>query len=230
MSRLSSSTPDFDPLARLYRWMEFFSFGPMLARCRFSFLERCRLAHRALLLGDGDGRFAGRLITENPDMAVDAVDASGVMLAELRRRVEAKNPGAVARLRTVQTDIRTFTPDRSGYDLVVTHFFLDCLDEDEIDTLAARLIPHLSASANWVVSEFAIPNRGLRRYTARGVIGFLYFAFHLLTRLRIRWLPNYAPILERHGFTCAERVSFLGGLLIAEHWQRQPATRHEAVL
>ncbi len=218
---MDGSPPNFDPLARVYRWMEYLSFGPMLERCRFCFLRQCSHASRALILGDGDGRFTTRLFTENAAVEADAIDASGAMLAALRRRVQHCHPDADRRLRTVQADLRCFTPSRTGYDLVVSHFLLDCLTEADVAALVERLLPHLSNDAIWLVSEFSLPEKGWRRAASRLLIRSLYFVFSILTHLQVRRIPNYAEIFRRHGFDRQHEASYLGGLLVAEVWQRR---------
>ncbi len=216
----NNSTPDFDPLARAYRWMEYLSFGPMLERCRFHFLRQCAEARHALILGDGDGRFTARLIGANSKAQVDAVDASAAMLATLRRRANRTHPLAQARLRTIQADLRQWTPSGNDYDLVVSHFFLDCLTDDEVESLIARTLPHLTPDATWLISEFAIPDGRWLGGVARLMIRFLYFAFSKMTKLRITQLPDYAMVLTRHGFRHQEQRQFLNGLLVAEIWVR----------
>ncbi|HVC89630.1 MAG TPA: class I SAM-dependent methyltransferase [Acidobacteriaceae bacterium] len=218
---MDTDTPNFDPLARIYRWMEYLSFGPMLERCRFRFLSQCSESCRALVLGDGDGRFTARLLAAIPAIQVDAIDASAAMLSALRRRVRREHPEADARLSTTQADLRRFTPSRIGYDLVVSHFFLDCLTEEDVSDLVERLLPHLSEDAIWLVSEFSVAEKGWRRAGSRLLIRFLYFVFFVLTRLHIRRIPNYAEVFRRHGFYRQENANFLDGLLVAEVWKRQ---------
>ena len=67
---------NFDRIARPYRWLEYLSLGRALERCRFHFLPRLRDCRRALVLGDGDGRFTAKLLDANPSVQVDAVDIS----------------------------------------------------------------------------------------------------------------------------------------------------------
>ncbi len=200
--------------------MEYLSFGPMLERCRFHFLPDCARARHALVLGDGDGRFTARLLAANSSVQVDAVDASGAMLRELERRTRHTVPDTLGRLDTSKADLRSFTPVRSGYDLVVSHFFLDCLTDEEVDGLVQRTIPHLTPDAIWLISEFEIPAKGWRRICARAVVRFLYFAFEKMTHLHVRRIPDYATTLSAHGFERRRRGQFLGGLLIAEVWNR----------
>ncbi len=124
-----NQTPDFDGLAGVYRWMEYFSFGPWLALTRRTFLKDATACRRALVIGDGDGRFTARLLRQNPDIRVDAVDASAAMLESLMRHAG----GHADRVTVHQADARSWTPPQevSPYDLIATHFFLDCLTQAE---------------------------------------------------------------------------------------------------
>jgi trans-aconitate methyltransferase len=217
---MDTETPNFDPLAHVYRWMEYFSFGPMLERCRFRFLPRCSQARHALVLGDGDGRFTARLFAANSIVQVDAIDASTAMLAVLQGRVQCGCPGAASRLLTFHADLRRFLPTGKDYDLVVSHFFLDCLTDGEVSALVERLVPYLAEDAIWVVSEFSIPEKGWRRTIARRMVRFLYVAFSMLTRLQVKQLPDYSKAFRDHGFYRSESAEYLGGMLVAEIWRR----------
>ena len=212
---------NFDRLAKVYRWMEYFSFGKVLERCRFFFLDRCANARRALVLGDGDGRFTQRLMQQNSTVEIDAADASPRMLQALRERVDALGPQPSARLRTLHCDLRTYTPESRGYDLVVSHFFLDCLTDDDVSALVERLLPALTEDAIWVVSEFSIPKKGLRRAAARLAVRSLYFVFFVLARLRVDRIPDYAKAFRDRGFHRREDAEYLGGILTAELWKRR---------
>jgi cyclopropane fatty-acyl-phospholipid synthase-like methyltransferase len=222
--------PNFNRLAGLYRWMEFFSFGPRLALTRRAFLAQLAHSRRALVLGDGDGRFTARMLRENADIQVDAVDASAAMLEELLRRA-GPHAGRVhihlADVRTWQLPAPIAAP---AYDLIATHFFLDCLTAHEIQSLAARLHAAASPSTLWVVSEFAIPAGWRGRLIARPLVASLYFAFGLLTGLAVRTLPDHQDALRRAGFKLVERQSRLGGLLIAELWSVNPQDLAPAAL
>ncbi|MGH9520664.1 MAG: class I SAM-dependent methyltransferase [Terriglobales bacterium] len=210
--------PNLNPLARLYRWMEWFTFGPALDRCRRAFLPDLLASRRALALGDGDGRFTARLLRANPRVHIDAVDASSAMLGLLVRHA---GPHA-ARVRAHCTDARLWQPSGPPYDLIFAHFFLDFLTPGEVRGLARRLRPAVSPSALWVVSEFVIPETFFGRLVARQVVAALYRAFGLLTGLKVRRLPNHPRALACSGFTLLSRRTFLCGLLSSELWQPAP--------
>jgi hypothetical protein len=216
----SVDPPNFNALARAYRWMEWLTFGPMLSRCRFAFLDDMATSRSALILGDGDGRFAARLLQQNSAVLVDAVDASRSMLLALIR-----NSGIhAARVRIHLADVRLCQPLNPPYDLIATHFFLDCLTTGEVSALAHRFRPCVPPNAQWVVSDFAIPRGWFGWLVARPLVTALYFAFRLLTGLRVGRLPNHRLALTAAGFTLARHQQFLRGLLVSEIWVPAPQT------
>lgn len=213
---LSQQPPNFDLLAPFYRWMEWCSFGPWLWWCRCAFLGELRNARRGLILGDGDGRFTARLLCANPQVEVDAVDASAAMLRALVRRAGVN----AARVHAQCRDARSWRAAQdAGYDLVATHFFLDCLSTAEVRELAAQVRAVATPQAVWVVSEFAIPRGRFGRQTARLVVGFLYWAFGVLTGLAVRRLPDHRSVFAQSGWRLEKRRQWLGGLLVSELWR-----------
>lgn len=219
-----TSSADFDPIARPYRWLEYCSFGPMLERCRFYRIPQLSSARRALILGDGDGRFLARLLAANHALYADVVDQSTAMLHLLQSRVAAIH--AAGRIRIHHVDARSFTP-AGPYDLVVTHFFLDCFSTCEVHTLAETLHPHLTPNALWLVSEFTIPS-GIAALPAKLVISSLYLAFRLITGLRTRALPDHPAALAPSGLTLLSQKTFLFGLLSSELWTLRENPRNSA--
>jgi len=210
-----SGAPDFDGLAHAYRWMEYLSFGPMLMRCRTEFLGRLGRCRKALVIGDGDGRFTARLLDANAEVRISAVDASTAMLRALLRRA-GRNSG---RVKTEVADARSWAPASSTRcDLIVTHFFLDCLTTSEVRSLAFKLRGAAAPNALWVVSEFAVPATLFGCLAARPLVYALYVAFGLLTGLNIRTLPDYAAALAEAGFSLVAQRKRIFGLLTSEIW------------
>jgi ubiquinone/menaquinone biosynthesis C-methylase UbiE len=200
--------------------MEWFSFGPMLQRCRVWFLPELSEARNALVLGDGDGRFAAALLKAAPQVRVTAVDVSGAMLAQLRKNCR----GYEDRLETHQAVLPGGLAElvvEERFDLVATHFFLDCLTTAEVEALAAMLRARMADGGRWVVSDFAIA-RGWLRLPSAMLVAALYKAFRMLTGLRTQSLPQHGEALERCGFTLLQRRRILGGILIAEVWEPSP--------
>ncbi len=210
--------PNFNPLARLYRWMEFVTFGPWLSRCRCAFLHETVEGRRALVYGDGDGRFTASLLHAAPILSIDTVDASSAMLHALLRRAGRD----AARIRAYHADARAFRPPNPPYDLIATHFFLDCLSTAEIRSLATTLRASAAPQAHWIISEFAVPPNLFGRLVARPLVWFLYRVFGLLTGLNLRELPDHHAALSQSGFILKNRRSWLRGLLVSELWAAPP--------
>jgi SAM-dependent methyltransferase len=209
--------PNFDRLARVYRWMEWLTFGPFLWRCRCAFIPQLRDARprQALVIGDGDGRFTARLLAEDRLVNVEAVDVSQAMLAQLQRNARHD----ANRIHIHCADVRTWNPASAHYDLIITHFFLDCLSTGEVAALAMRLQQCVTAETRWVVSEFAVPRNRFGRMVAEPLITCLYLAFRMLTGLEARQLPDHRRALTEAGFTLACTQESLCGLLISELWK-----------
>jgi ubiquinone/menaquinone biosynthesis C-methylase UbiE len=207
-----SRAPNFDRVARLYRWAEYLTLGPLLQRSRTHFLPQLREARSALLYGDGDGRFLRELLAQNRELHATAVDNSEQMLALLRTRC------GTARVETIHGDALTHTPSPDT-DLIVTHFFLDCFKQEEVNGLALHLARATQPGTLWMVSDFRVPERGSLRLLARIYIRCLYFVFRALTGLRVTQLPDPAAALSAAGFQRIAHHERLGGILYTELWQ-----------
>ncbi len=218
---MSNSVSGFDRLAKPYRWMEYLTFGPALERCRFRFLPQLTNVQRALVLGDGDGRFTAQLLRTVAAARVKAVDGSAAMLAELHAR--CATAGVADRVETFEADLSQGLPaplKEDSFDLVTTHFFLDCLTTAQTELLVAQTAPLLRGGGCWVVSEFAVPASGAIRWPAALVVRSLYLGFRLLTGLRTQQLPDYRTVLQHNGLILREETASLGGLLVSELWVR----------
>ncbi len=168
------------------------------------------------MLGDGDGRFLAAFLRANPAVEVDAVDSSARMLALAKGRVAEH----AARVRFHHADARDWPPPRADYDLIVTHFFLDCFTDAELGPLVARLASSATGRARWVVSEFHQPATGFAAWRARFWIGGLYAFFRVVTGLHVRRLPDHRAVLKTQGFRCEQTLLADGGLLTSELWRR----------
>ena len=180
--------------------------------------------HRALVYGDGDGRFLAELVKRAPVMRAAAVDASAKMLSQTARKLPAGT-----RVRLVHSDALACEPAQfpdAPFDLVVSHFFLDCFTEPEIGLLVSRVDKAVCDDAIWIVSDFAIPQRAPASQIAALIVRGLYLAFGVLTGLTTRRLPNYGRVMREAGWRLEDRRKLLFGLLISERWRRSSSERN----
>jgi SAM-dependent methyltransferase len=209
-----------DSIARWYRWLEYLGFGRALERRREAFVNDVADARRVLALGDGDGRALvilrrAMIASGTPVTRIDYVDISAKMLELARARagtdlIEYHCEDALTRP----------LPD-SEYDLIVTHFFLDCFDDKSLELLVARIARAAGPHARWIISEF-------RR--SGWLVSCLYLFFRFTTGLRTRRLVDHHPVLMSHGFHLVRSQSTLLGLLASELWLRDNLPRVSCIL
>jgi len=192
-----------DRIARWYRWFEYAGFGRALERRREAFLSDVSDARRVLALGDGDGRALAALLAAAPHACVDYIDVSARMLDLARTRAGTNHVNYRCE------DARTAHLPDAEYDLIVTHFFLDCFDETDLEPLIARLASAATPQARWLISEF----RG-NGWLVRA----LYLFFRLVTGLSTRRLADHHPLLKRYGFRLMRHEDTWRGLLSSELW------------
>lgn len=208
-----------DWLAPYYESLEHLSFGSFLEERRFAFLGETKQSERALECGGGDGRFLARLLSLNNKVQVDFVDSSPKMTELAERRVSRMGSSFRKRVRFFIGDVREFEPHSAGYDLIVTHFFLDCFDDKELGEVVARIASWQKADGRWMVSEFCEGQGKIRHLWTRAIIRSLYVAFLFTTGLRVKRLPDYRAALGKRGFFARFEGSALGGLLHSSLWE-----------
>lgn len=209
---------NIDRLARWYCYLEYTAFGRALERSRFAFLDRLALARRVLILGEGDGRALARFLPLAPQTHVDVLELSGEMIAIARRRAGDSNRICFRQ----QNALTTSWPD-NHYDGVMTFFFLDCFDESEARGVIHRLTAAMTPGGLWLVSEFAIPDRGWRRWHATIWIWIMYQFFGMTTGLSARTLPPIEKLMTEAGMRRLEWNEDRSGLVRSEVWSKPMA-------
>jgi ubiquinone/menaquinone biosynthesis C-methylase UbiE len=198
-------TMNCNRIARWYRWLEYLGFGRALEQRREAFLSHAAGARHVLALGEGDGRSLAALRRVAPGAHTDYVDVSARMLTLARGRAGTDS------ITYHCGDALTLPLIESEYDVIVTHFFLDCFEEADLELLAARIERAAAPGARWIVSEFR---------KSGWLVQCLYAFFQLTTGLRTRRLVDHHPVLLSHGFRLKQNERAWRGLLASELWVR----------
>lgn len=209
----------FDALAPHYRWMEVVLAGNKLQRCRTAFLDPVIRADEILILGEGNGRFLAECRRRIPSAQITVVDASARMLTEARRRLSRAGLDD-GNLEFVHADALKWTPAESRFDLIVTHFFLDCFSPAQLERVVGALSRAARREATWLLADFQVPARGIRRYRARMIHALMYVFFRTVTGLSARAVTPPDETFHRHGFRLEERRTSEWGLLHSDLWRR----------
>jgi ubiquinone/menaquinone biosynthesis C-methylase UbiE len=210
----------FDSIAPTYRTLETIAFGGGLQRARVACLGEIRTLRRALIVGEGNGRFLCELLRRSPNLEVDCVDASGRMLKLARQRLERRLPADAARVRFLQQDIMSWRPLEASHDLIVTHFFLDCFSADRLAEIVNRLSRAAMPSATWLLADFCMPAGGFARVRARLCLAAMYRFFQFTAGIEAMELEDPSPFLRRAGFALVSQHLFQSEMVKSELWRR----------
>ena len=210
----------FDALAPHYRWLEWLLAGRKLQRCRIAFLGEIASPRHALMLGEGNGRFLAAFLAAHPHARVTCVDASAAMLARARARLAAKGIDDAA-VTFIHSDILRWSPPRARFDVIVSHFFLDCFQSDEIERIVEKILPLATANAHWLLADFREPTSGPAKWRARMILRAMYLFFRRVTKLTGSRITTPESFLEPRGFHLRERRLSEWGLLHTDWWMRR---------
>jgi len=208
----------FDTLAPHYRWMEFVLAGEKLQRSRTAFLGEVPSARNILLVGEGTGRCLLECRRRFATAAITCLDASEGMLQQARRRLQRHD--RETRVNFLHADILDWQPRPKTYDLIITHFFLDCFRADQLLRIIPKLGNAATPDAHWLVADFQTPSSGLRRIRGKLILWAMYVFFQKATNLPARELTPPDLLLERAGFALHRRVESDWGLIHSDWWRR----------
>lgn len=208
----------FDCLAPHYRWMEIILAGEKLQRCRTQFLSEVQGARNVLILGEGNGRFLSEFLRANKVARITCVDSSAAMLQQIQKRLAQVSD--LQRVRFLQADALQMRFE-GDYDLIVTHFFLDCFTPGQLGQLISVIAGASSKDAKWLVSDFSEAPRGIARLRSRLVLFSMYCFFRFVAKLPAKRLTACDEFLKQNGFILRDREVSEWGLLHADLWYKK---------
>ena len=207
----------FDAVAPWYRTLETIAFGNVLQRARVARLDEIGSPRHGLIVGEGNGRFLAELLRTQPAIEIDCVDASERMLHLAQQRLGHD----ASRVRFVRDDITFWAPPAGQYDLIVTHFLLDCFPADQVADIVRKLSHAARRNTVWLLADFRIPSESFDRLRARAWLATMYAFFRVAAGIEARQLVDPSPFLRAAGFTLERQNLFRHGMLKSELWRKQ---------
>jgi ubiquinone/menaquinone biosynthesis C-methylase UbiE len=142
-------------------------------------------------------------------------------MLELARGRLARHGCADDGIEFLRADALEWSPPREAFDLIVTHFFLDCFRPEQLQGIIGKLARAARPKAAWLLADFQAPDFGLRRFRARMILKAMYMFFRMATRLPARTLTPPAPFLAANQFVLRQQCVSEWGLLHSDLWERE---------
>ncbi|RYD24024.1 MAG: class I SAM-dependent methyltransferase, partial [Verrucomicrobiaceae bacterium] len=163
----------FDRLAPFYRTMELLSAGGKLQECRTAFLDEIPVPRNILLAGEGHGRFLPLCAERFPEARITVIDSSSTMLEIASRKVTSE------KVSFIHADLLQWDAPAAAFDLVVTHFFLDCFPAEDLASVVSKLGASATPDAGWLIADFQVPGGMAASLRSRIILSLLYTFFRL---------------------------------------------------
>ncbi|MES2706654.1 MAG: class I SAM-dependent methyltransferase [Verrucomicrobiota bacterium] len=218
---------NFDAVAPHYHWLEFLFAGSTLQRCRTAWLDEVAGCRSVLIIGEGDGRFLAECAARLPEAWILCVDGSARMLAEAGKRHESLSGGvhgentAKAGVTFQCAVLPGWQPPAAQFDLIVTHFFLDCFGPEDLAKVVTSLAKAAKPDALWLLADFRVPEKPFpARLRARAVIAAAYAFFRIVAGLKVKKLTDPFPLLDAQGFHQEKWRAWSWGMLHSGLWRR----------
>ena len=174
---------------------------------------------KALIIGGGDGKFLLEAIKQELSDQYYYIDISDAMIKLARNKIEKQS---ILSLNSVVFICGTYQdiPPNENFDLIVTPYFLDCISEDELPLVMAKLYAHLTIEGTWFFTDFNIPENMFRGLIFKTIIQSLYRIFNLLCKLGVNRLPDFSKEFSKYDFKVLYEKYFLGGLLVSRIYKK----------
>ena len=156
---------------------------------------------------------------ENRQLA-DIGQKLGLSEDAARKRVDRELPDRAECVRFLHRDITSWAAPEHYYDVVVTHFVLDCFPEAALAGIIKMLARAATADANWLLADFCAPRNEWARLRARGWLALMYLFFRVTARIEARELVDPTPFMQGEEFALVRQHLFQKGMLKSEMWSR----------
>ncbi len=172
---------NFNKIAPFYDLLSFLVFGRDLYRSQMYHLGILQPNQRILIAGGGTGKILNALNELNCPLQVDYIEKSAVMINKAKRRA----PFKYLKVEFIDKDI--FEMDLPNYDVVITNYFLDVFQPEQLQRVMKKLASSLSLEGDWIFTDFKRSNH----FISKLLLKVMYLFFRFTTRLEADKLPDF---------------------------------------
>lgn len=201
----------YDFVAPFYPLLERLAFGGGLTEARSASVRPVASAERALLIGEGNGRFLAHCLKEKIGGSITVVDASKKMLSLVRSRIHGIK--LETKLELIHADFCEWRPSEPDFDVVVTHFFLDLFRPESQRRIIEKITALSTAKTIWM----NVDSRPVIQSRFHRVIDWLQYRFdQLLSGIEADRHYDCAATIKECGWEVQEEQPSCGGTIFSQ--------------
>lgn len=205
----SNITPIYDLLGTL-------AFAGRLHKSQQYMLELYpKSVENILIIGGGTGKFLTEIVSSIKFNELIYIDISPGMIKSARKKIVKNSPDQLSNIEFICGGINNLP--KKDYDLVITHYFLDCLTPESYLKIVEELKNSLKPTGLWSMVDFYNTNQDPLK---KRFISLLYRFFHITCNLPSIQLTDFDSWFNKN-MNRLNRKEFIGGLLKSTLYKKE---------
>jgi tRNA (cmo5U34)-methyltransferase len=194
----------FNLLAPVYDQLARGIMGREMVQSQIGFLSQLKDSKRLAILGGGTGWILNYLEKECPSLSIDYFDLSPRMVQIASGRVIKGGIKVNFIVGSVQH------MPHQAYDAVMTNFFLDLFDEEQLKIVVNKISTALLPNGLWLATDFVCKNS---RHAIK--LWVMYRFFNVLTGIGASRLPDWEAAILLSGANLCKTKEFKKGFIVS---------------
>lgn len=192
---------NFNLIAGFYDLLARMVFGGAIRRAQMHFIRSLPSEGRVLLIGGGTGWFAEELLRSSA-ITITSVESSAAMTARAKKRL-ARFQGRIEHV----CEPFEMVALNSGYDVVITNFFLDLFTEVNLTRVVDRIVTLMRPGAIWIITDFTKGGP----WWQKAMLYVMYRFFRVTAGIETLRLPAWERLAAQAGYSkCDEKMFYAG--------------------
>lgn len=200
----------FNWIARSYDELVKLVFGDTLHQAEMHFVNEIGSNQSVLILGGGSGKFLSALLRTKPAIQVTYIEASSEMIALAKTKVDA-----TTRVEFVHGTEQAIPSQE--FDVVITNFFLDLFQQQQVESLVGIVSKHLKVNGKWLVTDFEKSSK----LSHRVLLSLMYLFFTVSGSIDAKTLPKWRPVFQSAGLKLRQEKLFRDGFVSTTVFSKQ---------
>ncbi len=205
----------FDRLSYFYDSMLWITSGNIISKSQSVLIKELPFCSETLIMGGGTGKFLYALLKSGKTKSVTYIDISPRMI-ELSEKYIIKHIPEKRNQVLFIIGNEDSIPSIAQYDLIVTNYFLDLFNKEELESVFNKLYTHFSTNGFWYYTDFCLDNsavKGIRKSIHHMIVQLLYTFFRFFCGISATKLWSVKMHFDNKKMAPNKEAYFVGKLI-----------------